>query len=380
MSKRLEFREDYGQLLEPAMRKLFVDIGLQKMQWPEKHGGAGQNNPDIALPLILALEQVGRGDTGIGFLFAVTFALSTTFTMEKNYRESLCARFAPLFCDSHRAIIGSLALPVYDGTGDSHHPSFQGKALQATARIEGGEWVVDGQNVRPINSGGNAVLFGILCYIEGEEEPALLLVPGDAPGLSRGEVFLKTGLAASLNAELNLRRVRVPEDHLVFRGDVPYREMLAWLYLGTGAVTVGSLFATHEIISKWGEERVIKGRGQIFKENPLTASLMAEIANELLISRLLVHQLAQMFAQPEVYGEPGEERVFVPALCILTQVTHAAEKAINYAMELMGSAGYAKEWNLERYWRDIKTLQVHLGNRELNKMEMARYFYQCRTL
>ncbi len=50
-------------------------------------------------------------------------------------------------------------------------------------------------------------------------------------------------------------------------------------------------------------------------------------------------------------------------------------------MELMGgSAGYATEWNLERYWRDVKTMQIHLGNWELNKMDIARYFYHCKTL
>ena len=39
MPKRLEYREDYEKLLKPAMRKLFLDIQLQKMFWPERYGG-----------------------------------------------------------------------------------------------------------------------------------------------------------------------------------------------------------------------------------------------------------------------------------------------------------------------------------------------------
>jgi alkylation response protein AidB-like acyl-CoA dehydrogenase len=44
-------------------------------------------------------------------------------------------------------------------------------------------------------------------------------------------------------------------------------------------------------------------------------------------------------------------------------------------MELMGSAGYATEWNLERYWRDIKTLHGHLGSEVLDRLEIARHCF-----
>jgi alkylation response protein AidB-like acyl-CoA dehydrogenase len=49
-------------------------------------------------------------------------------------------------------------------------------------------------------------------------------------------------------------------------------------------------------------------------------------------------------------------------------------------MELMASAGYAKEWQLERYWRDVKTVQCYLGAAELAKHDYARWFYQTKTL
>ena len=55
---------------------------------------------------------------------------------------------------------------------------------------------------------------------------------------------------------------------LSFGGEKAFRQMMSWLYLSLGAVTVGSLFATYEILKEWGDTRVIKGRGCIFKENP----------------------------------------------------------------------------------------------------------------
>jgi len=380
-SKRLEYREDYNKLLKPAMQKLFVDVELQKMIWPEQCGGGGLNKPEVARTLVLALEQVGRADTGIGYLLAVTFALCSSFNLENDLNNDLCFRIAPLFCETDEPVIGSLVLPVFaDKAASAEIPIFRGKRLPAIARLAGGNWVISGEKMRPLNSGHDARLFGVLCALEDEEEPGLILVPGDSPGLTRGEPFLKTGLAASINCDITLNDVSVPAGNLVFRGEEPLRRMLSWLYLNIAAVSCGSLFAAFEIISDWGNTRVIKGKGSLFKENPLTASLMAEVGHEILLNRLLSHQLAGMLSKPDSYKIADKGQLFISALSVVSQVTQSAEKAINQTMELMGSAGYATEWNLERYWRDIKTMQLHLGSWELNKMELARYLYRSQSL
>jgi len=107
---------------------------------------------------------------------------------------------------------------------------------------------------------------------------------------------------------------------------------------------------------------------------------MAEISHEILLSRLLLYQLAHLIAGSEPEIQSRREELYISALSVVSHITMSAEKAINQTMELMGSAGYATEWNLERYWRDVKTLQVHLGSWELNKMTLARYFYRSSDL
>jgi len=57
--------------------------------------------------------------------------------------------------------------------------------------------------------------------------------------------------------------------------------------------------------------------------------------------------------------------------------------AVNYTgrvMELMGSYGYTREGDIEKHWRDSKMLQLWLGGKQLDLMEVARYFYECETL
>jgi alkylation response protein AidB-like acyl-CoA dehydrogenase len=378
-SKRLELKEDYQQLLQPAMHKLFCDIGMQKILWPEKYDGGGQATPDLALTLAVALEEIGRADTGIAFLLAINYALGAAVALAPSPPAALVEMLAKDYCQSGKVVIGSLVPPTLGGVARGGLAEYRGKTLPA-AKPDAKGWSIDARGLRPLNSGVDADFFCVACSTGDNDAPLLLLVPGSAKGLKRGAAFLKTGLAASLNADIDLAKVKVPADNLVLKGETAWRGLLSWLYLGMSATCTGALFATYEIIKEWGDTRVIKGRQSIFKENPLTASLMAEIGTSVLTSRLLTYSLAQMLADPAVSGDAGSEKVWLTALSVVTRITAATEQAIDNTMELMASAGYAKEWQLERYWRDVKTLSVSLGNRELHKMDLARYFYETKTL
>jgi alkylation response protein AidB-like acyl-CoA dehydrogenase len=378
MDKRLELKEDYEQLLQPSLGKLMVEIGLQKMFWPEGLGGEEHNGPDASYTVVAALEQIGRADTGLAFQAAHSLALQAALASQASYREEQCTAVAPLFCESDLPLIVSFVLPVF--AEEEGAPEWRGKGLQVKARKGPQGWTLDGKKVRPTCSGADAGLFGVWCATEGEEDPAFILVPGDTPGVTRGKEFLKTGLAASRNADLEFASVKVPAVNCAWRGDEGLYRLLSWYYLGLAAAASGALLATYEIIKEWGDNRVIKGRGQIFKENPLTGALMGEIAKEIAVCRLLVYNLAEMLAEPGTYGDAGSLAVFTSALMIVHQAYVAAENTIHRTMELMASAGYAKEWQLERYWRDVKTVQCYLGAYELAKHDFARWFYGAETL
>lgn len=380
ISKRLELKEDYERLIAPALHSLLLDVGLQRSIWPEEHGGDGLTSGDAAFTLTAAIEEVGRADTGMGFALASAFALASTFAMEPNMNTDITTAMAPLFCQNEKAAVVSLILPALSADSENTASELEGRRLQVKARESDGSWVLQTKDAMPLSSGATATLFGVVCEAEGETEPVFILVPGDTAGISRGQTLLRTGLFAAPNAPVSFDRVEVPGAYCAFRGVRGYRSMLSWLYLLSAATCVGSLFAVYEMIGEWGDSRVIKGRGQVFKENPLTASLMAYLARSLNLSRLLVYDLAHMISRPGLYGHPGEDVVYLTASNVAHQVSNSAEKSINQVMELMGSAGYATEWSLERYWRDVKTLQLNLGSDILARMELARFYYDCQSL
>jgi len=371
IAKRLEHEEDYDGLLKPAMDKLFVEIGMQSLLWPEDLGGSAINDPEVAMTMAAVLEQVGRADVGIGFILANTFALQSSFGIGDNRDESKLESLKGMFC-GEEAAVASLVLPGY-GAG-SGGPDISGMSFQVRTSKKDGGRVLNSENVRPQCSGAKAALFGVVAG-DAEDQPGLFLVREDADGLSRGDQFLKTGLAASINADLVFKDVIVSESDIVFSGIQNYRALMSRYYLCCASVCMGAMIAGWEILKEWGETRVIKGKGQTFKDNPLVASLMGEIGFRLNTSRMMLYGLARVVSKPDIYGRPGDPKVFTTSVSTLCTTARSAMDSLNNAMEMMASAGYATEWQIERYWRDVKTMQTYLGPQMAAQMDAARYYF-----
>jgi alkylation response protein AidB-like acyl-CoA dehydrogenase len=370
-AKRLELKEDYFGLLEPALQKVLCGVGLQRMIWPAELGGEGHELGLAPYTAAAALEQLGRADVGLAVMASSCIALQALLAVREGCK-GLRERLSPLFLDATRPLLVSFVYPIF---GEEDGVGWGGRRLQVEAERMGEGWRLWGSGVRPLPGGLDAVLFGALCSVKGEEEPAFILFPGDAPGLKRDPELKKTGLSACRNTELGLEGVEVPDDACLWRGEGELDRLMAWYRLGLAAAASGALLAAYEIIGEWGDNRVIKGKGRIFKDNPLTAAVMGEIAQETAVVRLLAYDLAELLAEAEARGEASSERVAAYSLLVAHQAYAAGERTLHRVMELMASAGYAKEWQLERYWRDLKTVQCHLGCVELARLELARWFF-----
>ena len=370
---RTTLGESYEELLLPARRGLLTDLGLQRSPWPEALGGDGLPLPDAAMTYSLALEQVGRADVGLGVMLSAGLATVATLRPWWSVDVALGAELAALFC-REREVSCSLVLPRL-ASGEQEH-LLDGRLLQAVVSRAGQEWIVEGKATRVVG-GADAGLFAVLCSVEGDPGagPALVLVPGDGEGIKREAAGPRLGLAACPAAPVTFAGAHVPTSHCVFCGQKGYRSLGTWLRLFFSATTVGALLAGHEILRDWARERVIKGRGQPLRHNPLAASVLGSVAQRLTVARLLTLQLARALTAPERYGPPHQGRLAVMASTVWQQVTTSAEQGLGEAMELMGSAGYAREWNLERYWRDVKALQVLLGSEVLSRVEAAAHYY-----
>ncbi len=374
VAKRHALGEDVDALHAPALRSLFVEVGLQDLLWPEE----GDDLSATAVTCAVVIEQVGRADTGLAV------ALANTWALQRRTPPALQPQLG------ERGSLAALVLPGYGGQragepadpgGRSARearlepsPGLHGLRAQVTASRQGDDWQLSGRHIRPQINGAEAACFGVVCAVDGA--PAIFVVPGAAQGLRRGEPLRQTGLNACRNADLELQDVTVGADHLLAAGAAAYRDLLAWTYLGCAAGAVGAQLAAWRILDDWADARVIKGKGQPFKDNPLVASLLGDLGERIVTSRALVYQLARRLDT----ATAGDEASFALATAITRTALRNTMDTLDQGMELMASAGYSTEWNFERYWRDIKTLSTHLMLETAGRTDLARFYFGCSNL
>lgn len=378
ISKRHEYRSNYDALFIEKRKNLIADIGLERLVLPEDYGGYGWNDPGGAVRLMAVLSEVGRADASIGFALAAKLAAFSVITMKPGVNNILCETLVPLaFTDS----INDVA-PILPGPGvcERETPLFFGRSITSTIKRTDRGYDITGENLRPLGCGMEARFYCVVCTDE-EGEICIAFVPSETEGVLKGDAVKNTGLNACINADITFHDATIPIENVISRnGSV--LELYSWLNLFLSGVSLGAAFNFFEILREWAETRVIKG-GVLLKENPLCAHVLAEVAGEIAAGKLLSYGLAKIIAGSADYGGIGSEAVYTHAQMTGERVHHCVMKAINRGMELMGSAGYAKEWHVEKQWRDVKTIQSHLCGIGANvpvKMDIARYFYQCKDL
>jgi len=375
VSKRMEYREGYERLFKDKRKKLDIDIGIGKLTMPADLGGFGWNSSSKA-PALLALAcEIGRADASIGFLSAARWTMFLLSACNHNYNKKICSKLAELYSDE----AGGTPAFILTGPGMTgiQTPLFLGRSILAHAKESETGFTLNGKDLRPLIAGKIADLFCVVCTV-GKAKPCIALVPGDAKGIKRGEPILMTGLNACVNAQIDFKNVSVLGENILDQeGNI--EELYTWLNLLLGGVSVGAAMNFFEILSDWSENRVIKG-GTILKENPLCASVLADVAEEIALAKLLLYELAGIIADQTKPDAQNIRQTFTYAGMIGHRAQQGIMHAINRGLELMGSAGYAKEWHVEKHWRDVKTIQSVLYGVAAEapvKMDTARFFYNC---
>ena len=375
VTRRMEYREDYEKLFAQKRKMLCIDLGLQKLTIPADLGGFGWNSPSKA-PAILALAcETGRADASVGILSAASWVLFLMIACQHNHNDKLCNSLAARYSDE---TVRTPAL-ILTGPGRTgmQTPLFFGRSILACAEKSETGFTLNGEDLRPLIAGGMADLFCVVCT-DGKGKPGIAFVSGDAKGVKRGPSILMTGLNACGNAQIDFNRVPVPVENVLDQEE-NIEELYTWLNLLLGGVSVGAAMNFFELLADWSDNRTIKG-GVMLKENPLCASVLADVAEEIALARLLLGDLAAILAQQTESRHETIRRTFTYAGMIGHRVQQGVMHAMNRGLELMGSAGYAKEWHVEKHWRDVKTIQSILYGVAAEaplKMDTARFFYNC---
>ncbi len=318
---------------ERAMKKLFLDLGLQKIVVPERLGGAGI---DSELPSLVAtiFEEVGKFDAGIGFALASTISASIA-SMQSEAFGYVSERLAKDFC--RIAIV-----PPQFGENDY-------KGFELVKAEKHGEKIKLRGIARPLGLGLDAELFAVFCKYQG-------LSVAYVDEVERLDEIKSTGLVACRNCDVKIDAEISKEQIAVGRGSI----LRSWLNLCLSSLCLGSAIDSQNLVKKWAENRMVRGR--LLKNNTVDATVLAEIAVRLEEIRAMIQSLIQDFPN------------YINSVVTVLSCSRKALEVADRAMELMASQGYAWEGLLEKQWRDSRTI-LSLVNEVHSLLEIAEWFY-----
>ncbi len=371
MPVRTQLDEDY-EAFERVYRGL-VELGIQRRGFSERHGGLGIRSA----PVVCALtEEISRGDSGVSLhCLIVPWSMAAAIGARN---ETVMDSFVPMFCDDTPRC-GCLAITEPAGGCNVEDSGEHGLTIRTTARLDGDEWVINGEKMWP-SGAGIADIYCVVCTTDtklGEDGVALIYVPKGTPGLSFGEPEKKMGMRVTdVNAAIYFDDVRVPKQ---YRAGSPgldwklFRSNIAWGRLTSAPMSLGNAQAVLETVVEYTGTRSYGGKP--VRNHSLQASMIAEMAIAIESARAFYLSVAAMFNDRKRFGNPGDEFLMGRASAAKVYACDVTEMVCNRAMELMGSYGYSPSYHVEKYLRDSKVIQLWLGGPQLARLDVAQSYY-----
>ena len=87
-----------------------------------------------------------------------------------------------------------------------------------------------------------------------------------------------------------------------------------------------------------------------------------------------------MLDRPKLYGDGWSDGIVAKCRAYKYLACDRALSVLDRAMNILGPHGSDRAMDIEKHWRDLKIVQLWLGSRQLAQMEVARWFYDCKTL
>jgi butyryl-CoA dehydrogenase len=331
-------------------------LGLFGLPFPEEYGGMGGDY----FAFCLALHELARVDSSV----AITLEAAVSLGAMPIYRfgsDEQRSRWLPDLCQGDR--IAAFGLTEPGGGSDI------AGGMRTTARLEGGEWVIDGSKAFITNSGTSITSLVTALAITGRSggrpEISAIIVPAGTPGLTVGPEYSKVGWCASDTRELAFSSCRVPGENLLGDQGRGYAQFLRTLDEGRVAIAALSAGLAAGCVDEclaYVSQRAAFGhrlgyyQGIQFK--------IADMEARAYGARLAWYDAAARL----VAAEPFKKQAAIAKLTC----SNAAMDNARDATQIFGGYGFMNEFPVARFYRDAKVLEIGEGTSEVQRMVIAR--------
>ncbi|HEU5300069.1 MAG TPA: acyl-CoA dehydrogenase family protein [bacterium] len=328
-------------------------LGLLGINVPQEYGGAGLG----LLETVLAVEAVAWGDGSIALTVASHNSLCTGHILHHASPEQR-RQYLPALASGE--MLGGWCLTEPSAGSDA-------AAIATRAQRRGSVYVLNGSKVF-VTQGTVAGVYVVMAVTDpaaGRRGISAFIVERGAPGLRVGKKEDKLGLRASDTSEVIFEDCEVPAANRIGAEGEGYRQAMATLErgrVGIGAMAVGLGRAALDDSLAYAAGR--RAFGRVLTEQQAIQFMLADMALELDAGWLLVLRAAQLADR----GEPFRTEASMAKL----YASEAASRAANRAVQIHGGYGYIKDYNVERYLRDVKLTEIGEGTSEIQRIIIAK--------
>ncbi len=328
------------------------ELGLMGMTIPEEYGGTMLSRLSAAI----VYEELAKGDmaTAVGLSVHNMVAGSIARFGDDEQRE----RWVPGLATGK--LLGSFSLSEAAAGSDA-------ASLQCRAENRGNFYVLNGTKMWVTNAGEADIYLVMARTSEGRGASGIssFVIEKNTPGFSFGKTERKMGLHSSPTRELIFEDCHIPLTHRLSEEGQGFKIALSSLdggRINIGAVAVGVAQAAFDVARNYARQREQFG-------HPIGAFqgiqfMLADMAMKIEASRLLVYEAAYKLDMGQNAGMYASM-----AKCFATDT--AMEVTTN-AVQVLGGAGYVRDYPVERYMRDVKVSQIFEGTNQIQRVVIAR--------
>ncbi|HJM84800.1 MAG TPA: acyl-CoA dehydrogenase family protein [Candidatus Marinimicrobia bacterium] len=344
--------DEKGGFPHESVKKM-AELGLMGIPWDEKYGGTGMDT----MALVIAIEEIGKVCPSTSATMMAHTSLGTApiavFGTEEQKEQYL-----PGLASGKQ--IGAFGLTEPNAGSDAGN-------TQTRAILNGNEFIVNGEKAFCTNAGEASIIIFTAVMVENGEEKGIsaFVIDADTEGLSLNPPEKKMGWCGSDTRSVFFRDMRIPKSSVLGNPSKGFKQFLKTLTGGRitiGALGIGTAQGAFARALAYSQEREAFGK-PIHKFQGVSFKL-SDMATQIEAARHLVYHAAWKKDQGlSVIREAAMAKLFS---------SETAMMVTTEAIQVLGGYGYIKEYDVERFFRDAKILEIGEGTSEVQRMIIAR--------
>ena len=348
----LDEKEEFSVSLTQQMG----DIGLFGMVVPEEYGGQGLDY----ISYIIAMEEIARVDGSQAATLSAGNSLGIS-PIDDFGSEAQRRKYLPDLCQG-RTLMGF-------GLTEPNAGSDAG-ATNTTAVRDGDSWIIRGRKTLTTNADTPMTKGSIIQTVtgvrpNGKPDYTCFIVENGTPGFTLNTLKRKLMWRASNTAEIFLDNCRVSSDAILGNPGDGFKQMLATLdggRLSIGAMGLGCAQGAYEAALRYSKERIQFGR-PICKQQSIAFKL-ADMELKIELARNLLYKACWLCENKRPFGK---EAAMSKLYC-----SEIAREVADEAVQIHGGYGLFKDYDVERFYRDQRLLQIGEGTSEILRLVISR--------